>query len=181
MWLEQTHSDLKRHEGFREYAYPDPLSPLYRKYPAKLWGTKPASEIVKPGTNMRDGAPWTIGYGFTRGVEYTHRISRESADELLYEEIMEHVRRLDELVPDWRDMPVFASSTIANLIFNMGFRGLSQFKNTLKMFNARDYAGAGRNLKHSLWYSQVGRRAEELTTRLITGVIPDSFSVRENL
>lgn len=175
-WLEQAHADLKRHEGFRPYAYPDPLSPLGQKHGSKF-GYKPAREVLAAlGANAKDGNPWTVGYGFTgKDVTPDTHISQEEADEKLYTEIVEHSQGLYKLVPDWTDAPLYVQSVLVNLIFNMGTAGLGKFTNTLKMFNAGDYKGAATNLTKSLWYSQVGVRAKELTSRLMAGVIPDRY------
>ena len=51
--LLQVVKDLGRDEGFREYAYPDPLSKLARTQKSKDWGFKPAREIMRPGTKLR--------------------------------------------------------------------------------------------------------------------------------
>ena len=176
-WLEQAHADLRRHEGFRPYAYPDPLSVLGKKY-GKEFGYKPATEVIsKLGVDPKQGAPWTIGYGFTHGVTVGSVMSREEADERLYEEIMKHASALDDLVPDWAQAPLYVQTTLVNLVFNMGKSGLAKFKNTLALFNAGKWAEAGRALTNSLWYKQVGNRAVELTQRMITGVIPDKYAV----
>ena len=176
-WLEQAHADLRRHEGFRPFAYPDPLSVLGKKY-GKEFGYKPANEVLsRLGTNANDGAPWTVGYGFTKNVTPNTRIGREEADEMLYDEIIRHAHELDDLVPDWAQAPLYVQSTLVNLVFNMGKGGLSKFKNTLALFNAGKWAEAGKALTNSLWYRQVGNRAVELTNRMITGVIPDKYAV----
>jgi GH24 family phage-related lysozyme (muramidase) len=180
-WLEQTHADLKRHEGFRPYAYPDPLSPLGKKHGSKF-GYKPARNVLASiGANEKEGAPWTVGYGFTgKDVTPDTTITVEDADEKLYDEIVAHVKGLDKLVPDWLQAPLFVQSVLANLIFNMGAGGLGEFKNTLKMINSGNYVGASANLVKSLWYKQVGSRAVELVTRLATGDISDKHKVTTN-
>lgn len=176
-WLEQSHADLKRHEGFRPYAYPDPLSVLGQKHGSKF-GYKPAREVLASlGASAKDGGPWTVGYGFTHGVTVDSKMSQEEADELLYDEIMKHSYGLDDLVPDWHNAPLYAQTVLVNLIFNMGKAGLSKFKNSLKLFNDGKYAEAAANLKKSLWYKQVGNRAVELTARLSEGIIPTRFAV----
>lgn len=180
-WLEQAHADLKRHEGFRPYAYPDPLSALGQKHGSKF-GYKPAREVLATLGKYAslDGGPWTVGYGFTGSdiTKDTH-ISQEDADEKLYTEIMEHAYGLDKLVPDWGNAPLYVQSVLVNLIFNMGKAGLAKFTNTLKMFNAGDYKGAAANLTKSLWYRQVGTRAKELTSRLMAGIIPDRYKTND--
>lgn len=64
---------VKKSEGFREYAYPDPASELARKTrKLKLrWGFQPASYIMAklPDEYQNlSGHPWTCGYGETKGV-----------------------------------------------------------------------------------------------------------------
>jgi len=176
-WLIQAHADLKRHEGFRPYAYPDPLSDIGKKHGSKF-GYKPAREVLASlGLSEKSGAPWTIGYGFTHGVTIDSHITQEEADEKLYDEIMEHSYGLDKLVPKWGEAPVYVQTVLVNLIFNMGTAGLAKFKNSLKLFNEGKYAEASANLKKSLWYRQTGNRAVELTARLSEGVIPSRFAV----
>lgn len=174
-WMRQTLSDLVRHEGFREFAYPDPLSALFKKHKKERWGFVPAETILaKLGisytTAAKDGAPWTVGIGFTHGVNPKTRMSLEFAMRKLEQEVLEHLWVLDKAVPNWLNAPDVVKTVLANLAFNLGSR-LLQFKNTLKLLRAGEYAAAGENLKASLWYRQVGNRAVELTTRLKTGKI----------
>lgn len=176
-WAIQAHADLKRHEGFRPYAYPDPLSPLGAKHGRKF-GYKPAKEVLATlGADAKlSGGPWTVGYGFTHRVTQDTKITEEDASEQLWPEIFEHASHLDKLLPNWGNMPLYVQSVLVNLVFNLGPAGLAKFKNTLKLFNDGEYAAAATALTKSLWYSQVGSRAVELTKRLASGVIPASFA-----
>lgn len=174
-WLTQSLADIARHEGFREFAYPDPLSKL-AKVKAK-WGFEPAEVIIaRLGLNPTDGAPWTVGHGFTRGVTFKHRISLEQSLKLLEKEIIVHNAVLDKIIPEWKAMPVHVQTVLVNMAFNMGNR-LAQFKPTLALFKAGNYAAAGTRLQGSLWYKQVGGRAKELVERLKTGKIQDKYKV----
>jgi len=177
-WAMQAHADLKRHEGFRPYAYPDPLSPLGQKHGRKF-GYKPAREVLATlGTDSKlSGGPWTVGYGFTHGVTIDTRMTQEEADEALWPEIFSHAAHLDKLVPGWGDMPLYVQSVLVNLVFNLGPTRLAKFKNTLKLFNDGKYAAAASALTQSLWFKQVGDRAVELTKRLAAGSIPSKFAV----
>lgn len=169
-WLHQLAADLERHEGFRPYAYPDPLSELEEKYPAVKWGWgyKPADAILRAiGEPASKGTPWTVGYGFTHGVSPTTKMDREQARDELMPEIMEHLHVLDNLLPNWKGYPTVVKTVLGNLAFNLGGR-LRQFKNTLKYFENREWAKAAANLQRSLWYRQVGSRGEELVLRLKT-------------
>lgn len=58
-------------EGYREFPYPDPASPLAiatRQRFGNVWGRNPAREIMAqlaPLTRTLDGKPWTVGFGST--------------------------------------------------------------------------------------------------------------------
>lgn len=178
-WFVQTVADLDRHEGFRQYAYPDPLSELGRRYPASRykWGFRPAHQILlEIGEMPEKGRPWTVGHGFTNGVTHHTTISKEVSQRRLEGEIMSHVHILDILIPEWRKMPTHVKTVLANMAFNLGSR-LKQFKPTLDVFKRGDYHAAGHRLRNTLWFRQVGSRARELVERLETGEIQDQYKV----
>ncbi|NBT57465.1 lysozyme [bacterium] len=58
-----------------------------------------------------------------------------------------------------------------NLAFNLGFARLSLFKNTIRAARVEDWAQVEIGLKESLWFKQVGKRAE----RVIRMVCHDEF------
>jgi Phage lysozyme. len=169
-WLLQTVSDLNRMEGFREFPYPDPLSKLGKRYtPAQKygWGFQPADMLLaKYGEKEADGVPWTYGAGFTKNVKPNSRISRAYSDKRLEDEIIDHVKNLHKLIPKWESFPLFAKTTVANLIYNLGYERLAKFHGTLAAFNAEDWDKAAANLTDSLWFKQVGNRSRELVARL---------------
>lgn len=178
-WFIQTIADLDRHEGFRQYAYPDPLSELGRRYPPSRykWGFRPAHQILlEIGEIPEKGRPWTVGYGFTNGVNHHTTIDKVVAQRRLEGEIIAHVHVLDILIPEWRNMPVHVKTVLANMAFNLGSR-LKQFKPTLEVFKRGDYRAAGQRLRNTLWFRQVGNRARELVERLETGKIQEQYKV----
>lgn len=167
-WYKQTLEDLYRHEGFRAFPYPDPLSETHKKYPPSKykWGYRKATDIMKElGIGPEGGKPWTWGCGNTHGVVLDGEISKEQALEDLSRELSAHLSVLDALVPEWKAYPDFAKTVLANLAYNMGNR-LGQFKNTNKYFRERNWAQAAVNLEKSAWYRQVGTRSKELVWRL---------------
>jgi len=71
-------------EQYREFAYPDPASPLARatKGMKLRWGYRPAREIIAEldeGVRHLHGNPWTCGIGRTRGVTVDTRMSKAEA------------------------------------------------------------------------------------------------------
>ncbi len=62
---------LIQREGKRNYAYPDPASPLAKRARSKYWGYRPAKEILATfpeDVQQLSGKPWTCGIGITKGV-----------------------------------------------------------------------------------------------------------------
>lgn len=172
----QVKKDLDRHEGFREYAYPDPLSELAQKYPVSKefpWGTVPARALLAKikGVKDSDGAPWTYGYGFTNGVTPDSRIQKVPAERMLEGLILEQNARLKEKLPGYVDGSFVTKTVLINMAFNMGLKSLLTFKNTLAYIKAKNYVKAAQNMELSLWYTQVGSRAKELVKRMRTQTI----------
>lgn len=172
----QVKKDLDRHEGFREYAYPDPLAKLGKKYrDTKLypWGFKPAREIMAgiPGIKDEDGGPWTYGFGFTNGVTPDSRISRVAAERMLEGLILDQNALLASKLPWFPDSSFVTKTVLINMAFNLGLRSLLKFKNSLGFIKAKSFSQAAQNLKQSLWYTQVGSRAQELVKRIETQTI----------
>ena len=183
-WFPQVFEDLRRHEGFREFAYPDPLSRLAREFPFSRhdWGKRPAVEIMAElGISHRaaEGAPWTVGYGFTEGVSPVTFVNRTYADRKLERIIHEYAADLDTLLPEWRRAyPQYVQEVLVNLVFNLGVARLRKFGTTLGLIREGKYASAGVNLRKTLWYKQVKSRAVELTNRLINGYVAPEHKVR---
>ena len=58
-----------------------------------------------------------------------------------------------------------------NLAFNLGYNRLMQFRNTLRAARIEDWPEVEKGLKASLWFKQVGKRAE----RVIAMVCHETF------
>lgn len=179
-WLVQTLADLERHEGFRQFAYPDPRSLLARKYKERKWSwgfERGDVLLARYGESERDGRPWTYGHGFTHGVTPASSISLSQSRRKLEPEVIDHVKGLDVLIPSWRTMPVFAQTVLANMIFNLGYVKMKAFAPTLHQFALGNYSTAADRLTRTAWYKQVGSRSKELVTRLYTRSIDPKHKV----
>lgn len=175
----QTAADLVRHEALREFAYPDPLSLIARKYRRLPWGFKPARELLAQIPEKEEhGRPWTVGVGFAIGVTPDSRMTKEQAMRKLDEKIQIYAGDLQRLVPNITDHPFVVQTVFLNLMFNLGFERLAKFKNTLAFLDRKDYQAVADNLEKSLWYRQVGRRAVELVERLRTLSIKEEHVFR---
>ena len=141
--------DLRRDEGLRLQAYPDPLS---------------------------GAEPWTIGYGHTgpevhEGLAWTPA----EAETALISDIARACERLDAHAPWWRDLADARQDVLANLCFNMGWlnaagtHGLGTFQRTLDAIRAGRWQEAHDRLLASAWAREVGGRAVRLARQLMTG------------
>lgn len=167
--LKQVTADLERDEGFRKYAYPDPLSLLAKRYPNQKWGFKPAREILAViGQKEEKGMPWTVGFGETGGVTVDTVMTKEMAHHKLEARVIKFAADLERVYPEWKNQPVVIQTVLLNMCYNLGAKGLASFKNTLKSITARDYNQAASNLRKSLWYTQTGVRARYLVKRVET-------------
>ena len=67
---------------------------------------------------------------------------------------------------DYETFPPEVQEIVVNMLFNLGRPRLTKFKNFNKKLVERDWAGAAPEGRDSIWYRQVGNRAERLMERL---------------
>lgn len=171
----QTVADLKRHEGFKKFAYADPLSSLHKLVKPALWGSKPARELLPKTTDFSKGAPWTVGIGYTKGVNVDSVMEEIKAERITEEEVAAIDAELSKLLYYFDSLPFVTRTILINMAYNMGVKGLLSFKNTLQFIKAGNYEQAARNMEKSLWYRQTGNRAKELVRRMETQTIPKDY------
>ena len=100
----------------------------------------------------------TIGYG--RNLDDVG-ISRDEADFMLDNDI-EAVERQLNTVDEYVSLDPVRQTVIANMCFNVGFRGLMNFSRMWQAIGRQDYGSAAREMLDSKWARQVGSRATEL-------------------
>ncbi len=104
--------ELRRHEGLRLEAYPDPGS---------------------------GGYPWTIGYGHTRGVKKGDTISREQAEHFLLQDVAEAEEAIERLVQV--PLSAGQMDALVSFVFNLG-AGAFERSTLLTKLRRGDYSGA---------------------------------------
>lgn len=170
---------VKKSEGFREYAYPDPASKLARSVRAKgfraKWGFEPASTIIASlpeELQQLPGSPWTCGYGETKGVTPNTRWSESEASSRLsrrYLEFESGVRKACTLEPTPNQLAAMTS-----LAYNigLGWEGATKPKgakdgfrqsSVLRAHNRGDTLAASRAF--GLWNKANGQVEPGLTRR----------------
>jgi lysozyme len=142
---------VEKREHFREYAYPDPYSPLGKATRGKRWGFVPAMDILHDlpaNVAALRGDPWTCGFGQTgKYVGPATRWSREVAlanFETEIEYVRAGVRRLAR-----PDMTVGQEVALISFAYNVGLdedadtipEGLGD-STLLKYFNVGDVVRA---------------------------------------
>lgn len=176
-WRDVLLEELKIDEGFREFAYPDPLSPL-AKATKKLqlpWGFKPATSILNQlPENIRtlSGKPWTVGYGKTKDVTKDTVITESAASEDLQYDIEEGIDAARSVFASFDSQLPARKNVLANMGYNLGATRLSGFHSTIRAVDEGDYESAALHMLNSLWARQVGKRARRLADRMRTGELP---------
>lgn len=108
----------------------------------------------------------TIGHG--RNLEALG-LSDDEANYLFNNDIKNAITDSIKIIgqKDWAELGFNQKLAVINMMFNMGFSTLSQFKNTLALIKADKYESARVNALKSLWAKQVKGRAVRVTNLLI--------------
>ena len=76
---------------------------------------------------------------------------------------------IDEIPDVYNKLDEVRQSVLLNMCFNLGIKGLLEFKNTLSFIGAGDWERAANNMLASKWAKQVGMRAIELSEMMRKG------------
>jgi lysozyme len=123
----------KESEGLRLTAYPDPAT---------------------------GGAPWTIGYGSTRGVKSGMAITLAEAQQRLVVDMTE----AGNAVTRWVDVPLNQNQfdALCDFVFNLG-EGRFRSSTLLNRINAKDFTAAAAEFPK--WTKAAGKVMPGLVTR----------------
>lgn len=97
-------------------------------------------------------------------------ITKAQAFYLLRSDLQKVKKQLDDDLPWWRELNADRGFVLIDLCFNLGIKKLLKFKNTLSNIAIGNWNRAADGLRASLYYKQVGKRAERNARCLITGV-----------
>lgn len=61
---------------------------------------------------------------------------------------------------------------LINLAFNLGYKRFSKFHNTIRAIRIEDWDEAEKGLRNSLWFGQVGQRAERVIAMICREEFP---------
>lgn len=165
---------LHESESFVAHAYPDPYSPLGKALRgAGMWRKYLRAPFPIPeGIRHLSGKPWTIGYGFTKGVREGDRMTMMQADARLDSELREYVDGvLGACTMEPNDNELAAMVVLAWNI-GLGWSGVTKprgakdgFRQStvLKCHNRGDKLAAARAFR--LWNKASGEVSPGLETR----------------
>jgi lysozyme len=109
----------------------------------------------------------TIGIG--RNLD-DRGISQKEAYAMLERDILDFEQQLLNEIPEvYNKLDEVRQSVLLNMCFNLGIKGLLEFKNTLAFIDAGDWERAANGMLASKWAKQVGRRAIELSELMRKG------------
>jgi lysozyme len=108
----------------------------------------------------------TIGWGHNIQDK---GISLEIAQLILDEDIAEAEDELERNFTWVNDLDPVRQAALLDMMFNMGTPALKKFKRSLGFIRTGKYKEAGISLRQTLWYKQVGQRAERVIRMIETG------------
>ena len=78
----------------------------------------------------------------------------------------------------WSGLSDIRKRACADLCYNLGEAGLSQFKKFLSAIKANDFKAAGVELRNSAWFGQVGQRGPRIITMIVQDIDPNGCDRR---
>jgi len=102
--------------------------------------------LVLPGDKLEDG----------------QTITEDQCDEFFREDICHAIDGVHELIPAGVFIPADVIDVLVNMCFNLGKTGLGEFHHFLLAIVAHNWPRAAFEMKNSLWFKQVGARAQRL-------------------
>jgi len=115
---------------------------------------------------------WTIGYGYNiekNGVS-------EKIAQAMFEEFMTYLLVNPDIRRIIDEHDEIRQSVIVDMAFNLGVKGLLEFRNMLTAFENGDYNLAALEMLDSRWAEQVGHRATRLSYMMRTGTIHGDYN-----
>jgi GH24 family phage-related lysozyme (muramidase) len=100
-------------------------------------------------------------------------ISNEQIDTWYTQDSLSAIRIAQYLVGDpWSGLSDIRRRAVIDLAFNMGLNRLSKFTRFFISLKALNFDQAGRELRDSIWYTQVGRRGPNIQIMIVQNIDP---------
>ncbi|MGH6957723.1 MAG: glycoside hydrolase family protein [Caulobacteraceae bacterium] len=137
--------DLKRDEGFRAQAYPDPL----------LGWKRPTIGYGHAGRDVHPGLIWT----------------ENLAADALADDVAQVCKGLDTGLPWWRGLDPIRQDCLVNQAYELGVAGLMEFDTYLGLVRTGKFEAAAEDLlADTLWGGEVAARAHRVAQEMRSGM-----------
>jgi lysozyme len=120
----------------------------------------------------------TVGIGHNLKVSplpdgWTTPLTDDQIDQLFQQDLAKAVGDVTKSLPWFSGLNDVRQAVMVDMVFNMGIHTLLTFHHTLGFIESGDWQQAADGMLASLWAKQVGRRAQEDATLMITGQWPN--------
>ena len=155
---------IKQFEGCSLRAYPDVASPLYAALSKAGLLTKYNSGQCVIPTSLAglSGAPWSIGYGETQGVQQGDVWTQQQADSRLDVRVREFMKNAMAVSPNLSRMSANAVAAVTSLCYNIGL-GNYRASTVARKIEAGDKQGACEAF--GMWVKAQGQTLAGLVAR----------------
>ena len=123
-------------------------------------------ESKRPSAYKDSLGYWTIGVGRLIDASKGGFLRDDEISLMLDNDIASARRDCKKLFPAYDTFSQSRQDALANMMFNLGIKNLSEFKTTVGHINAGRWAEAQESAKQSLWFRQVGKRAERVIKQM---------------
>jgi GH24 family phage-related lysozyme (muramidase) len=116
----------------------------------------------------------TFGWGHCYTAERQFETIREYADWLFDQDFQRAYLDYLRIVNDFQlwNLSCQRRMVLLDMCYNMNYRKVAKFVNSLSLLKAERWEEAARNLEQSAWYKQVGTRAKRLIRVIVTDQYP---------
>jgi len=155
---------LKIHEGVKYVSYLDSV-----RLP-----TGGIGHLIRQGSEMAKYWPSYISPSNV-GIGPPQPISTEQVSTWFSQDAQTSIKDAQTLlgIDVWGDLSDRRKRACADLAFNMGKGRLSKFVRFIAGMKSKDYNLAGRSLRESKWFTQVGRRGPNIIAMIVQDVDPN--------
>lgn len=91
------------------------------------------------------------------------QLTTQQIDKLLMQDLMDARKNAEEIISTFNRQPAQVQGVLIEMAFNLGRKGLSEFKNFITAINSNKYDEAATEMLNSSWANQVGDRAVTLS------------------
>lgn len=154
-----------------------PSEPIIPDPPLLALITKHEGSVASPYLDSRGFQTVGVGHNLIAhplpGESYP--MSPERIQAVLADDLNQVVIALGAALPWLQEIDEVRQAVLIDMGFNLGVQGLLKWPNTLKAIQNGDWQTASDGMLGSLWAKQVGIRAQEDATMMLTGAWPDGL------